>query len=316
MGLFLNKKRKIIGELLQDQDITIVDIGARDLGVHFFQGTTKFVHFVGVECELEEAKRLNSLPNSNGYRSFYFSDKGISLEGEVATLWITPNAGSSSMKKPSLSYASKYNRPGAYTESQKQTIRTQNIENLLKGSQGKKGGLVFKLDIEGSELDVLRGLQASASRLLLLKTEVSFQRIRLDQAMPSEMLIIMVKLGFDLVEIQSIDDLRYSGDSHTFPNKNSTLSNFPIYSKGDIGTAEFIFLRRLETVPPALCKVFAAICIEIEQFDKAANVLEKLPDREWRNQLFKTSKACYRNRLFRLVLRDAYTALTALYLKR
>ncbi len=122
----------------------------------------------------------------------------------------------------------------------------------------------------------------------------------------------MDELGFDLVEIQSIDDLRYSGDSHTFPNKNLTRSGFPIYSKGDVGTAEFFFLRRPETVPPKLYRAFAAICVEIEQFDKAAVVLKHL-DGEWLNELFNTSKVCYRKRLYRLALRSSFAALNATY---
>jgi hypothetical protein len=140
----LGRKQKFLTRLLQGEDITIVDFGARDLGFHFFHSTTKFAHFVGVECELEEAKKLKSQTHSIDYRSFSLSDKGISLTGEEATLYITPNAGSSSTKKPLLSYALKYNRPGAYTSTQKQTIKTQTVENLIRDKEAK-GGADFQV---------------------------------------------------------------------------------------------------------------------------------------------------------------------------
>ena len=46
-SMSLGRKQKFLTRLLEGEDITIVDFGARDLGFHFFHSTTKFAHFVG-----------------------------------------------------------------------------------------------------------------------------------------------------------------------------------------------------------------------------------------------------------------------------
>ena len=290
-----NLKKALLEDLLRYENVTYVDVGARDLSPHFFRSCPELIHFVGVEPEKEEAKKLTTKPPVE-WKSFYLSDKGLSVRGGPKTLWVTPNPGSSSTKKPLLSYAEKYNRFGAFTASEKQSIYTQTIEDLLKSSQAS-GGLVFKLDIEGSELDVLRGLKKSAKRLLLVKTEVSFQRIRGEQSMPSDMLSLMDELGFDLVRISDVDDLRFAGDQSTFPMRNTGFSSYPIYSRGDVGTAEFLFLRRFKTVTPELHQAFAAVCVEVEQFDKAAEALKNLANQNWSVALFKCARRNYQRRI-------------------
>lgn len=300
-------KKKLFSRLMRGQRLTYLDIGARDLGMHFFKDVSGLIDFVGSEPEEEEAKRLMS-STPHPWRSVFLSNKGLSDKGGQGVLWITPNPGSSSTKKPLESYSIRYRRPGAYTSSKKQVIQTETIEELIIRSDAR-GGLALKLDIEGSELEVLLGLDESIGRVLLVKTEVSFQKIRESQSMPAEILLFMEDAGFDLVEISAIDDLRRTGDKSTFPSKNLTLHHYPIYSKGDVGTAEFMFLRRVGTVPPDLLRVFAAVCVELEQYDKAS-VLYEFLDNDITKSLMKLSRASYGRKIYRAVLKNGFDSLT------
>lgn len=278
--------------ILQNQRLTYVDIGSRDFEVHFCSSFKKLVDFVGVEPEMEEAKKLRDSEEGKLWRSFYFSDKGLSETGGEKVLYVTPNRGSSSIKVPLKSYVTKYNRPLAYTDSQTQKIDTITIDELLIRAN-VQGGIVFKLDIEGSELEVLGGIKKYSSGLLAVKTEVSFQKIREKQATPSEVLDVMDNLGFDLTEISSVDDLRYSGDKSTYPMKNNEYPEYPLYSRGDVGTAEFVFIKRPDLVPKDIYRSYIAVCVEMEQFDKAFYVLNKFNESTLAEELKARSKSAY-----------------------
>ena len=73
-------KKNLFSRLMRGQRLTYLDIGARDLGMHFFKDVSGLIDFVGSEPEEEEAQRLMS-STTHPWRSVFLSNKGLSDKG-------------------------------------------------------------------------------------------------------------------------------------------------------------------------------------------------------------------------------------------
>jgi len=97
--------------------------------------------------------------------------------------------------------------PSEYAQSSEATVMTVNqrtVDSLIK-PEFRDGPLLLKLDVQGYELEVLRGGEALLAdpNLQLLLTEVSFRRIYDDSPLAHEVIRFAAQHGFRIFDICS-----------------------------------------------------------------------------------------------------------------
>lgn len=296
--------RKILMErLLQGDSFTFVDIGARDFGHDFFSGAHHLMDLLAFEPDETEFKTLMSLDRQKQWRKMHLSQKGISGKEGPRELYLTKHRGCTSILRPKLEYANKYDRHEFFSVEKAVNIDTTTLEKALNEFK-VKNPIFIKIDIEGAELEVLQSLDQSFSQILAIKTEVNFLPYREKQGKAGEILDLLQERGFNFVDVVDMGDYRYCGIGTSYPGMNRKPNGYPVYSKGDICASDFIFLKDPSLVPQEQLAAYAAICIELEQFDKAHVALSKLGDTESNVILHDYSAFLFKDRRFKDSLRE------------
>jgi hypothetical protein len=96
--------------------------------------------------------------------------------------------------------------------------RLDSIEEM-----GRPIAIYLKLDVQGSELQVLRGCGQAIARVIAIESEVSFVELYEGQVLVGEMLTELARLGFDPIWVER---------GFTDPESNDMLQ------------ADVLFLRR------------------------------------------------------------------------
>lgn len=122
---------------------------------------------------------------------------------------------------------------------------------------------ILKLDVEGLELDVLKGATEALKHVLAIKLEAAFMRHRVGQAVAGE--IIAFLEGYGLYAVDMVDTARWrtqpwAGDPYLVKAK-------PTYSRGRLAQADLIFLREPSLVTREMAAPAALAAIGLGYFD-------------------------------------------------
>ena len=85
------------------------------------------------------------------------------------------------------------------------------IQNLCLGNMFNQG--LLKIDVQGYELEVLRGIEKFISSFAFIYVELSFVELYHEQPSASEVISFLFQRGFDVVSIFN-NDLQSNGTSH------------------------------------------------------------------------------------------------------
>ncbi len=203
---------------------TIVEIGARDCNeTLLFNNAFPNAQIFSFECNpatLPVCKK-----NISGIKNIKLIEKAVSNKNETIkfypidqektqTSWVDGNPGASSAFKASDKYnVEKY----IQTEI---TVEATTIENLYTQEQLSSIDVLW-MDIQGSELNALKGAVDKISDIKLIHTEVEFAEIYQNQPLFWDIKKYLVDNGFLLVKFTSFSTT--SGDA-VFINKRYTKS--------------------------------------------------------------------------------------------
>lgn len=197
----LNKTPELLNYLVENRlfsknILTVVDAGARSN----FEAHWKFykdqVKLIGFEPEEKECARLNKL-YSNQNKIFYAVALG--QKKETKTFYVTKYPASSGFLEPDLEWMGRF--PDKQNLIVKKTSNMTTVDFDSFSKEKKIGPVDFmKLDVEGFELQVLRGAQKSLSDVLGISIEVEFQQNHKGQAIFPDIDIFLRKKGFFLYD--------------------------------------------------------------------------------------------------------------------
>jgi len=127
------------------------------------------------------------------------------MDGE-ATLHITRQPGSSSLYKPSEDFRRKYPKPELLEVVKELIVSLRSLDSL-----SEKDGLdtieFIKLDVQGAELDILKGATSllNSGLLLGIEAEVEFQRMYVDQPLFADVFEYVTKnFGYELFDLDQV----------------------------------------------------------------------------------------------------------------
>lgn len=147
-----------------------------------------------MEPEPEEAQRLRKMyPNAKVIQN------ALGDRQETRTLFVTLQPGCSSLLRPAVS-------PRAPKEFKKlcEVVREVDVEVERTETAFLSAGVVpevLKLDVQGMELAILRGLGPVLAEIDVVEIEVSFVPTYTDQPLIQEVLDFMVDNGFGMIHI-------------------------------------------------------------------------------------------------------------------
>jgi FkbM family methyltransferase len=159
---------------LLDRPIVAVDVGCRDGVREAWRELQPHALLVGFDPDPAECARLNQAAGDRA-RERYEPLALAASDGE-ATLHLTADPQSSSLYCPDPQAIRRYPELWRHEPRRTETIHTSTIDSWAQ-SAGIGSVDALKVDVQGAELDVLRGAEHSLNTVRVVETEVEFQQL-------------------------------------------------------------------------------------------------------------------------------------------
>ena len=247
---------------LRDIRINVVDVGAMHLGDEIYAPLERLgrATVLGFEPTRAECDKLNGASRP-GHRYLPYAVG----DGSRRQLHICNSSMTSSLYEPNARLLDLYHALGEMVQVVAReditTVRLDDVADALAADY-------LKLDVQGAELDVMRGAPATLDHILVVHTEVEFVPLYRHQPLFAEVDQEMRRHGFYFHRFHDV-----SGRTL----KPLVLNNNPALSMGQVLWADAVYVRdplRLDTLSPDRLLKLAAITHEVyASYDYAALAL-------------------------------------------
>lgn len=186
---------------LLERPIVAIDVGCRDGVRPAWRALKPNALLVGFDPDPVECARLNESAGDPAQERYEPLALGAS-DGE-ATLHLTRDPQSSSLYRPNPSALRRYPELWRHEPSGTQTIVTTTIDSWALGAELARID-ALKVDVQGAELDVLRGAERSLESARVIETEVEFQELYEGQPLFCDVDRFLRERGFGLWRLREI----------------------------------------------------------------------------------------------------------------
>ena len=257
---------------LERMPLGFVDVGARG-GVHeIIDPLAGVCAVLGFEADKEKSSRLEKTAKaSNKFAHFEMHPAIISGKSGHTQFYNLARSVNSSLLKPNLEIAERYKISGFKIESIDSVVTSSLDEILFKNRVNQKfWGELIKLDVQGAELDVLKGAsQMLAERTVAALIEVEFCELYSGQSLFSEVEQFMRDKGFSFYG--------FCGMSYRSARLRDCLLKRNPYWKERLIHADAVFFKDFNYKNNQLSKremhVLFACSLLLGYFDLSAEVL-------------------------------------------
>ena len=176
--------------------VTVIDVGARG-GLHRrWQRSQVPIRAYGFDADAEECVRLNARGDGVTYLPYALG----AADGAQATLHLTASPGSSSLLEPNRAVLDQFLYGKAITVERTVPLTLTTLDTACTSHDIHPD--VIKLDIQGAELDVLRGGSRVLAGALLVESEVEFQPLYVNQPLFRHIDAFMADQGWMLLGLR------------------------------------------------------------------------------------------------------------------
>ena len=251
--------RTELASAFEDCGFCLWDIGARGGTDPHFAPFGFAIDAVGFEPDPLAFEKLSP---SGQWRSEKFYETALGGANTSLSLNIPKDPAGASFLTHDTKIGARYGLQDLFQVKKVIDVRTITIDWAVAEKQIPPPNML-KLDVEGLELDVLRGATEALKRVVAIKLEAAFMRHRVGQAVAGE--IIAFLEGYGLYAVDLVDTARWrtqpwAGDPYLVKAK-------PTYSRGRLAQADLIFLREPSVVTREMARSAALAAIGLGYFD-------------------------------------------------
>jgi FkbM family methyltransferase len=241
--------------------IKIIDVGAMNVGADTYAALTRsnLATVIGFEPIQEECEKLNAAGGRHTFLPYAIGD------GTPQVFHLCNFAMTSSIYEPNTELTSLFqNLEELMRVVSRITVETHRLDDI----EQVRGGDFLKLDVQGAELDVLKGAPRTLQDVLIIQTEVEFVPLYKNQPLFADVDQHLRAAGFVFHRFLGVA-------GRTF--KPLLLADAPHSSASQTLWADAIYVRdftRLSSLSPAQSLKLAAILHEVyHSYDLAHLIL-------------------------------------------
>ena len=182
--------------LLGNRRLQIVDIGARGGAHQRWNRYRDVLNFVGFEAEPAECARLNA----NAPTGHRFLPYGLSDRNETQTFHVCEKPGYSSLYEPHTQFVAQFDSQihADMNVVKRVPVTTTTLDAVPDLPQAD----ALKIDVQGAELDILKGGLTTLRRTKLVELEVEFNEQYRGQPLFADVDAFMRSQGFQLLGLR------------------------------------------------------------------------------------------------------------------
>jgi len=175
--------------------LLVFDIGARD-GLHSrWNGIP--IEAVGFEADEVECERLNKKGGPVRFLPYALG----SADNQAATLHLTSGIGCSSLYEPNQELLAPYWHRQYWQVERKVPVTLTTLDTVCERDHLRPDAM--KLDIQGAELEALKGSEKILPGMLAVEIEVAFSETYIGQPLFADIDTFMRSRGFTLVKLRT-----------------------------------------------------------------------------------------------------------------
>lgn len=203
----------------------LIDVGAAgDILPRFSSMTNKTI--IAFEPDPKAFKDLQKKYSSQNY---VIINEALSSKEQELEINFTKKGECSSIFKPNFKLLSKFPFSERFKVKTKTKIKTQTLDNILE-INGLKYPNYMKLDIQGAELEALKGSVNSLKSICCIELEIEFAELYENQPLFSEVEQFLRQNGFEIWDIRRV----YQKDKRSL---------FHGYKKGRLISGDALFFK-------------------------------------------------------------------------
>lgn len=245
-GRMLNKT---ISYLHLNDGIKLIDVGAAGEILPRWKMVESHLNYLGFEPD--ERSRLALLNKENKCLSYEIFDKIASNKESIIDLYLCKNPTNSSTYPPNKDFNDLFSNKNRFEIERTIGLPATTLDNLIDNSD------FIKLDIQGGELNALKGGSNLLESTLGLEIEIEFQEIYSNQPLFNEVNSFMKEKNFEFIDFLRLvrwdRDNIYSGVGHCVWG-DALFMRTPEYVIKNITNVEVI-------------KRYLAICLIYQRYD-------------------------------------------------
>jgi FkbM family methyltransferase len=232
------------GPLLDVIRLTSMDVGARGGFMTDLLPIARCIDMIGFEPDPDELERLNKAPQETPWASMTYLHYALGSKKASMPLYIYSHTGNSSLFEADRELADAFGRGKNYELRQKVDVLVESLDDVLE-TEDISPPDHLKMDVQGWELEILKGAESALDSVLAARLEVEFMALYKDQPLFADIDAVMQSRGFAFMGFPELHAWRRT-TARKWPRR--ARGPYP-YSRGQMAHGDALYLRWPESMP-------------------------------------------------------------------
>lgn len=183
--------QNIIKRLLGGEFIQFLDIGAEGGISPRWKKYEPLISYIGFE---PDSRAMANFPKSN-FKTHKIFPTAIGEKEEIEKINLTYDIGKSSVFKPNINFLKRFPNSNRFTITRSEDLKIDSIDNLIES-----GVDFIKLDIQGGELNALKGAKHNLKNAMGIEIEIEFLELYINQPLFGDVCKFLVSHNFEFLD--------------------------------------------------------------------------------------------------------------------
>lgn len=245
MGAAVNLLDKAgFGPCLDVIRLSSIDVGARGGFMSDLLPVARCVDMICFEPDPEELERLSRSTAETPWASMTYLPYALGSSRQTMPLHIYSHNGNSSLFEADRDLVDAFGRGGNYELEVSVDVQVESLDSVI-ATEGISPPDHVKMDVQGWELEILKGAETGLDSVLAARLEVAFMALYRDQPLFADIDGFMQSRGFALMGFPEIHAWRRT-TRRKWPRR--ARGPYP-YSRGQLAHGDALYFRPPESMP-------------------------------------------------------------------